>query len=83
MMLFTIAINAPLKFSMRYSGIYFQLLTNTNLALHSKELCVTQPMRSLTVDEYAKAFKSFLDHSTEHQCMGQFNKEELPGIIAR
>ncbi|XP_053261710.1 carnosine N-methyltransferase 2-like [Podarcis raffonei] len=54
------------------------LVTSAN----NSELCVTQTMRSLTVDEYAKAFKSFLDHSTEHQCMGQFNKEELPGIIA-
>ncbi|XP_061464885.1 carnosine N-methyltransferase 2-like isoform X2 [Rhineura floridana] len=62
-------------------GISLQLLTNTSLALLSKELCVIQPMRSLTVDEYAKAFKSFLDHSTEHQCMDQFNKKELPGII--
>ncbi|XP_060632077.1 carnosine N-methyltransferase 2-like [Anolis sagrei] len=46
------------------------------------ELSAFQPMRSLTVEEYAKAFKSFLEHSTEHQCMEQFNKEELPSIIA-
>uniref|UniRef100_A0A8D0EFV8 Histamine N-methyltransferase n=2 Tax=Salvator merianae TaxID=96440 RepID=A0A8D0EFV8_SALMN len=46
------------------------------------EVSVTQPMRSLTVEEYAKAFKSFLDHSTEHQCMDQFNEKELPSIIA-
>uniref|UniRef100_A0A8D2KUE1 Histamine N-methyltransferase n=1 Tax=Varanus komodoensis TaxID=61221 RepID=A0A8D2KUE1_VARKO len=43
---------------------------------------VTQPMRSLTVEEYTKAFKSFLNTSTEHQCMEQFNKEELPNIVA-
>ncbi|XP_066492142.1 carnosine N-methyltransferase 2-like [Tiliqua scincoides] len=48
----------------------------------NSELCLTQPMRSLTVEEYAKVFKSFLDHSTEHQCMEQFNKKELPSIIA-
>ncbi|KAF7241882.1 Carnosine N-methyltransferase 2 [Varanus komodoensis] len=51
--------------------------------LFSKEICVTQPMRSLTVEEYTKAFKSFLNTSTEHQCMEQFNKEELPNIVAR
>ncbi|XP_015263432.1 PREDICTED: carnosine N-methyltransferase 2-like, partial [Gekko japonicus] len=47
-----------------------------------KELCVTHSMRSLTPEEYAKAFQSFLDHSTEHQCMDQFNKKELPNIVA-
>ncbi|KAJ6665428.1 hypothetical protein lerEdw1_003268 [Lerista edwardsae] len=55
---------------------------NTNMAFISQELCLTQPMRSLTVEEYAKVFKSFLDHSTEHQCMEQFNEKELPSIIA-
>ncbi|XP_044294320.1 carnosine N-methyltransferase 2-like [Varanus komodoensis] len=49
---------------------------------NNSEICVTQPMRSLTVEEYTKAFKSFLNTSTEHQCMEQFNKEELPNIVA-
>ncbi|NXK87878.1 HNMTL methyltransferase, partial [Formicarius rufipectus] len=40
------------------------------------------PMRSLTAEEYVEAFKSFLDHSTEHQCMDEFNKEQLPNIMA-
>ncbi|NWI92517.1 HNMTL methyltransferase, partial [Pitta sordida] len=40
------------------------------------------PMRSLTAEEYVEAFKSFLDHSTEHQCMDQFNKEQMPNIMA-
>ncbi|NXU74529.1 HNMTL methyltransferase, partial [Oreotrochilus melanogaster] len=40
-------------------------------------------MRSLTAEEYVEAFKSFLDHSTEHQCMDEFNKEEMPSIMAR
>ncbi|NWS13997.1 HNMTL methyltransferase, partial [Pachyramphus minor] len=39
-------------------------------------------MRSLTAEEYVEAFKSFLDHSTEHQCMDEFNKEQLPNIMA-
>ncbi|XP_075286611.1 histamine N-methyltransferase A isoform X1 [Opisthocomus hoazin] len=39
-------------------------------------------MRSLTAEEYVEAFKSFLDHSTEHQCMDEFNKEEMPNIMA-
>ncbi|XP_030310166.1 carnosine N-methyltransferase 2 isoform X3 [Calypte anna] len=39
-------------------------------------------MRSLTAEEYVEAFKSFLDHSTEHQCMDEFNKEEMPSIMA-
>ncbi|XP_060113429.1 carnosine N-methyltransferase 2-like [Heteronotia binoei] len=64
------------------AGISLQLLTITNTASLPKELCVTQCMRSLTAEEYAKAFQSFLDHSTEHQCMDQFNKNELPNIIA-
>ncbi|XP_062974704.1 carnosine N-methyltransferase 2-like [Elgaria multicarinata webbii] len=49
---------------------------------NNSELCVTLPMRSLTVEEYAEAFKSFLDHSTEHQCMEQFNEKDLPSIVA-
>ncbi|XP_053110989.1 carnosine N-methyltransferase 2-like isoform X2 [Hemicordylus capensis] len=52
------------------------------MGLLPKEHCMTQLMRSLTVEEYAKAFKSFLDHSTEHQCMEQFNQKELPSIVA-
>ncbi|NXD98388.1 HNMTL methyltransferase, partial [Chaetorhynchus papuensis] len=39
-------------------------------------------MRSLTAEEYVEAFKSFLDHSTEHQCMDEFNKEQMPNIVA-
>ncbi|NWV49130.1 HNMTL methyltransferase, partial [Daphoenositta chrysoptera] len=39
-------------------------------------------MRSLTAEEYVEAFKSFLDHSTEHQCMDEFNKEQMPNIAA-
>ncbi|NWY71759.1 HNMTL methyltransferase, partial [Erithacus rubecula] len=39
-------------------------------------------MRSLTAEEYVEAFKSFLDHSTEHQCMDEFNKEQMPDIMA-
>ncbi|NXC96348.1 HNMTL methyltransferase, partial [Certhia familiaris] len=39
-------------------------------------------MRSLTAEEYVEAFKSFLDHSTEHQCMDEFNKEQMPNIMA-
>uniref|UniRef100_A0A8B9V536 HNMTL methyltransferase n=1 Tax=Anas zonorhyncha TaxID=75864 RepID=A0A8B9V536_9AVES len=38
---------------------------------------VVPSMRSLTAEEYVEAFKSFLDHSTEHQCMEEFNKEEI------
>ncbi|NXW40677.1 HNMTL methyltransferase, partial [Nyctiprogne leucopyga] len=44
---------------------------------------VAPSMRSLTAEEYAEAFKTFLDHSTEHQCMDEFNKEEMPNIMAR
>ncbi|NXR73420.1 HNMTL methyltransferase, partial [Pycnonotus jocosus] len=40
------------------------------------------PMRSLTAEEYVEAFKTFLDHSTEHQCMDEFNKEQMPNIVA-
>ncbi|XP_048339192.1 carnosine N-methyltransferase 2-like isoform X3 [Sphaerodactylus townsendi] len=47
-----------------------------------KEICVTPSMRSLRAEEYTRAFQSFLDHSTEHQCMDQFNKTELPNIVA-
>ncbi|NXK76347.1 HNMTL methyltransferase, partial [Amazona guildingii] len=43
---------------------------------------VIPSMRSLTAEEYVEAFKSFLDHSTEHQCMDEFNKKELPNIMA-
>ncbi|NXM24728.1 HNMTL methyltransferase, partial [Oxyruncus cristatus] len=43
---------------------------------------MTPSMRSLTAEEYVEAFKSFLDHSTEHQCMDEFNKEQLPNIMA-
>ncbi|NWW99398.1 HNMTL methyltransferase, partial [Caloenas nicobarica] len=43
---------------------------------------VIPSMRSLTAEEYVEAFKSFLDHSTEHQCMDEFNKEEMPKIMA-
>ncbi|NXP81332.1 HNMTL methyltransferase, partial [Ramphastos sulfuratus] len=43
---------------------------------------VIPSMRSLTAEEYVEAFKSFLDHSTEHQCMDEFNKEEMPNIMA-
>ncbi|XP_054828532.1 carnosine N-methyltransferase 2-like [Eublepharis macularius] len=57
------------------------LLTSSKASL-PKELCVMQCMRSLTAEEYTRAFQSFLDHSTEHQCMDQFNKKELPGIVA-
>ncbi|NXI82131.1 HNMTL methyltransferase, partial [Rhipidura dahli] len=39
-------------------------------------------MRSLTAEEYVEAFKTFLDHSTEHQCMDEFNKEQMPNIVA-
>ncbi|NXH06048.1 HNMTL methyltransferase, partial [Loxia leucoptera] len=39
-------------------------------------------MRSLTAEEYVEAFKSFLEHSTEHQCMDEFNKEQMPTIMA-
>uniref|UniRef100_A0ABM5F3S3 Carnosine N-methyltransferase 2 isoform X1 n=2 Tax=Pogona vitticeps TaxID=103695 RepID=A0ABM5F3S3_9SAUR len=55
-----------------------RLMTSSN----NSGLYVTQPMRRLTVEEYAKVFKSFLNHSTEHQCMEQFNKEALPSIAA-
>ncbi|XP_064309306.1 carnosine N-methyltransferase 2 [Phalacrocorax carbo] len=48
----------------------------------NSELYVTPSMRSLTAEEYVEAFKSFLDHSTEHQCMDEFNKEEMPNIMA-
>ncbi|NXP12531.1 HNMTL methyltransferase, partial [Thinocorus orbignyianus] len=43
---------------------------------------VIPSMRSLTAEEYVEAFKTFLDHSTEHQCMDEFNKEEMPNIMA-
>ncbi|NXU46986.1 HNMTL methyltransferase, partial [Turnix velox] len=43
---------------------------------------VIPSMRSLTAEEYVEAFKSFLDHSTEHQCMDEFNREEMPNIMA-
>ncbi|NXK17169.1 HNMTL methyltransferase, partial [Arenaria interpres] len=43
---------------------------------------VIPSMRSLTAEEYVEAFKTFLDHSTEHQCMDEFNKEEMPNIVA-
>ncbi|NWT65717.1 HNMTL methyltransferase, partial [Prunella himalayana] len=39
-------------------------------------------MRSLTAEEYVEAFKAFLEHSTEHQCMDEFNKEQMPTIVA-
>ncbi|XP_009937034.2 carnosine N-methyltransferase 2 isoform X4 [Opisthocomus hoazin] len=48
----------------------------------NSELYVIPSMRSLTAEEYVEAFKSFLDHSTEHQCMDEFNKEEMPNIMA-
>ncbi|NWV26732.1 HNMTL methyltransferase, partial [Origma solitaria] len=43
---------------------------------------VIPSMRSLTAEEYVEAFKAFLDHSTEHQCMDEFNKEQMPNIAA-
>ncbi|NWV14878.1 HNMTL methyltransferase, partial [Ptilonorhynchus violaceus] len=43
---------------------------------------VIPSMRSLTAEEYVEAFKSFLDHSTEHQCMEEFNREQMPNIVA-
>ncbi|NWW72171.1 HNMTL methyltransferase, partial [Climacteris rufus] len=43
---------------------------------------VIPSMRSLTAEEYVEAFKSFLDHSTEHQCMDEFNREQMPNIVA-
>lgn len=48
----------------------------------SQELYMIPSMRSLTAEEYVEAFKSFLDHSTEHQCMDEFNKEQMPNIVA-
>ncbi|XP_027740130.1 carnosine N-methyltransferase 2 isoform X1 [Empidonax traillii] len=48
----------------------------------NSELYTIPSMRSLTAEEYVEAFKSFLDHSTEHQCMDEFNKEQLPNIVA-
>ncbi|XP_063198149.1 carnosine N-methyltransferase 2 isoform X2 [Chroicocephalus ridibundus] len=48
----------------------------------NSELYVIPSMRSLTAEEYVEAFKSFLDHSTEHQCMDEFNREEMPNIMA-
>ncbi|XP_032045940.1 carnosine N-methyltransferase 2-like [Aythya fuligula] len=48
----------------------------------NSELYVVPSMRSLMAEEYVEAFKSFLDHSTEHQCMDEFNKEEMPHIMA-
>ncbi|KAI1237371.1 hypothetical protein IHE44_0014636 [Lamprotornis superbus] len=46
------------------------------------ELYMIPSMRSLTAEEYVEAFKAFLDHSTEHQCMDEFNKEQMPNIMA-
>ncbi|XP_006894508.1 PREDICTED: histamine N-methyltransferase-like [Elephantulus edwardii] len=42
-------------------------------------------MRSLFSDHsrYVECFRSFLNNSTEHQCMQAFMEEKLPGIIAR
>lgn len=57
-------------------------VTNTQFIFVSQELYVVPSMRSLTAEEYVEAFKSFLDHSTEHQCMDEFNKEEMPRIMA-
>ncbi|XP_008636431.1 PREDICTED: carnosine N-methyltransferase 2 [Corvus brachyrhynchos] len=48
----------------------------------NSELYMIPSMRSLTAEEYVEAFKSFLDHSTEHQCMDEFNKEQMPNIVA-
>ncbi|XP_048809563.1 carnosine N-methyltransferase 2 [Lagopus muta] len=48
----------------------------------NSELYVIPSMRSLTAEEYVEAFQSFLDHSTEHQCMDEFNKEVMPHIMA-
>lgn len=48
----------------------------------SQELYMIPSMRSLTAEEYVEAFKTFLDHSTEHQCMDEFNKEQMPNIVA-
>ncbi|XP_009866584.1 PREDICTED: histamine N-methyltransferase-like [Apaloderma vittatum] len=48
----------------------------------NSEVYVIPSMRSLTAEEYVEAFKSFLDHSTEHQCMDEFNKEKMPNIMA-
>ncbi|XP_056352319.1 carnosine N-methyltransferase 2-like isoform X1 [Oenanthe melanoleuca] len=48
----------------------------------NSELYTIPSMRSLTAEEYVEAFKSFLDHSTEHQCMDEFNKEQMPHIMA-
>ncbi|XP_077176303.1 carnosine N-methyltransferase 2-like [Paroedura picta] len=58
------------------------LTSSDDSASLPKELCTMRPMRSLTAEEYVKTFQSFLDHSTEHQCMDQFNKKELPNIVA-
>ncbi|XP_014726329.1 PREDICTED: carnosine N-methyltransferase 2 [Sturnus vulgaris] len=48
----------------------------------NSELYMIPSMRSLTAEEYVEAFKSFLDHSTEHQCMDEFNREQMPNIMA-
>ncbi|XP_074071172.1 histamine N-methyltransferase [Macrotis lagotis] len=42
-------------------------------------------MRSLFSDHarYVEAFRRFLAHSTEHQCMQNFIEEKLPSILAR
>ncbi|KAM4897306.1 histamine N-methyltransferase [Sylvia borin] len=48
----------------------------------NSELYMIPSMRSLTAEEYVEAFKTFLDHSTEHQCMDEFNKEQMPNIVA-
>ncbi|KYO18075.1 carnosine N-methyltransferase 2 isoform X1 [Alligator mississippiensis] len=49
---------------------------------NNSELYMIPTMRSLTAEEYVQAFKSFLDHSTEHQCMEQFINKEMPKILA-
>ncbi|XP_025896644.1 carnosine N-methyltransferase 2-like [Nothoprocta perdicaria] len=49
---------------------------------HDSELYAVAPMRSLTSEEYVEAFKVFLEHSTEHQCMEAFNEQAMPHIMA-
>lgn len=52
------------------------------------------PLRSLTMepsfqslafddDRYQRAFKLFLERSSEHQCMQDFIHKQLPDILAR
>ncbi|XP_021404371.2 carnosine N-methyltransferase 2 isoform X1 [Lonchura striata] len=48
----------------------------------NSDLYMIPSMRSLTAEEYVEAFKAFLDHSTEHQCMDEFNKDQMPNIVA-